>query len=191
MSRHKLIVEDRRRGTMLFVALLAVGLVIAYEWAVHPHLGALQAAQRFERSLEDYTKTNRTVNIALREQQRRLEQLSQERDELWTRVFDSDGAQDFLGRLESFCASNTCMLMSVTSLDYPLQHVSTVVPMMTSVSVAGAYDGIIGFIETLKARPQAVVIESLRMAELQSGSTQVRCSIVFTIYIHNTEDLRP
>ena len=179
--------EAQRKEVTLLAALVGVGLVAVYGWVVHPHAGALRAAQSYERSLQDYAKTNAAVNVALRREQRLLEELSQEHEQLSARVFEPADAQDLLGRLESYCVNNACSLTSVTSLDSREAYGATIVPMTTAVSVNGTYDGIIGLVDTLTARPQAVVIESLRMTVLQASSEQIRCSIVFTIYVSSTE----
>ncbi len=188
MQIHRANSVEQRCDAVLFFALVVVGLVGGYRWVVRPHVGALQASQRYVRSLDAYDKKNTAVNAALHTQRARLEKLTSEWALRSDMVFSPAKAGEFLSDLPAFCVQCGCVMGAVNYVDNQEKPASAIKPRTASLSVEGTYNNVIRLIQKLKARPHRVVIESLRMAAVRTDSRIVNCSLVITIYVRDDEE---
>lgn len=188
MHSHKMEVREQKREVLLFVSLVAVGLVGVREWVVGPHVGALRAAERYQCSLVAHTERSASVDSALRAARTRLDTLASQHALLSERVFSPAQADEFFGALEAFCMETDCIMGAVNAVDNRRERGFAIEAKTVAMSLQGAYGNVIRLIEKLQARPQRVVLESLRMAAARTDATRVECTLVITIYVKHDEE---
>jgi hypothetical protein len=188
MHSHKMELGEQKREVLLFVALVAIGLVGVREWVIGPHVGALRAAERYQGSLVARAERSASVDSALRAAHTRLDALAAQHALLSERVFSPAQADEFLCALEAFCMETDCIMGAVNGIDDRQERGLAIEARTATMSLQGAYGNVIRLIEKLQSRPQRVVLESLRMAAARTDATRVECTLVITIYVKHDEE---
>ncbi|MBN1360700.1 MAG: hypothetical protein JW993_08915 [Sedimentisphaerales bacterium] len=178
----------QKQELLLFVALVAAGLIAAREWVVRPHLGALRASEQYVSALKASAERSATVNSALRAKRGRLETLAAQCASRSGMVFSPAKADEFLSDLEAFCMETGCVMGGASRLDNRQDSDSGIKARTTALSLQGTCSNVIRFIQKLRARPQRVAIESLRMTAARTDSRIVECAMVITIYVQGREE---
>jgi hypothetical protein len=184
MGPFKFQMPERRQEIALLGAFVFVGLVIAHDWVLRPHVTALHASQQYKQAAGMYKEKGARVNSELRAKRGWLAKQIERRALVSDMVFSPAKAEEFQSDFEAFCVETGCTIGSVAYVGEQQQGVSAIVARTTSLTVYGGYNGIIQLIQKLKSRSQNVSIDSLRMATIPTNPRNVACCIVITIYVN-------
>ncbi|UCD50906.1 MAG: hypothetical protein JSW27_25700 [Phycisphaerales bacterium] len=174
----------------LFGALLLVGLLAAYAWVLSPHLAFLRASHQYGRAMHMRLNASETVNDDLACQRETLQTLRAERAAFSDLAFSAEGAKKFHNDLQTWCGEAG---LDVMSLGYgndeslaaygARQASSAMVFRSATMTLHGAYGGMVALLETLQSRPQKIWVAGFQMTTLPSKPGWLACDMTVSICV--------
>lgn len=181
---------DRSARTAMIAALTLVAVIAAYGWTVSPHLAYLQAVQSYEPVVKNVVDKKRGVAKALGVKQRTLQKRRGELAALHERCFTPDEATAFFGQLEHCAQEAGC---SVTCVDFAFERCAPkqatasdqpiVVAHRVNLTVSGAYDGAVKWLDHLQDRPQTVYIDACSLELSGTGARGLKGHLTIAILV--------
>ena len=175
-------------------ALVIIVTIAVYNWIVAPHVTNLYAVQRYESVVDDVVKKNKILSSAVRTKKKKLEQLHEQFVQLQSSLFMVDEAKEFCSDLQAISVQAGCTVYSlnlVTS-EQNSEDASGIVTESAVLAVIGGYDDIVALVKRLKARPQEVWIDSIRVTSLDEASDElVKCDMTITICTIQDKEAKP
>lgn len=180
----------RRHERALLAALFLVGLLAAYAWVISPHAALLQASQRHDLAMHRHVSACEAVNENLALQTETLQALRAERAAFSNLAFSPAGAKEFHNELQAWCREAGLAVMSLSyanderlAPDGMRKAASAVVLRSASITVHGAYSGVVALLETLESLPQKIWIDGFQMTSAPSRPEWVACDMTVTICV--------
>jgi len=181
---------NRSSRQAVFAALVLIGAVAMYNWIVAPHVTYLLAVQTYEPVVDRVAHEKASLKNLLIGRRKMLEDLESQFSRMRQIVYTDEQARQLFGDLGAMAAEHKCTVTTVDSAsDRPARIVGgdpkslMVEPVDTSLTITGAYDGIMAFIGRLLAQPRKIWVRSLTMEPVGTDVKRLRCRIYMGIYV--------
>ena len=179
-----------RQENALFGALVVVGLLAAYAWVLSPHVAFLRASHQYERAMQMHVNASETVNDDLACRRETLQTLRAERRAFSGLAFSAEGAKRLHDDLQTWCRQAGLEVMSLGyGNDESLaaygarQATSAMVFRSATMTVHGAYGGMVALLETLQSQPQKIWVDGFQMTTFTAKPGWVACDMTVTICV--------
>jgi len=187
---------NRRTRNAISAALVVITTLLLYDSLVAPHVVYLSAATKYGVVLTEMLKTSKIIKSAIIVKGKKLKALSGQFTNLQDALFTVKDAKEFFSDLQAISEQAGCAVYSLNfvtddgrSEAGQYEDSSGMTANSAMLSVIGEYGDIVDLVERLKARPQKVWMDSLRMMIHNDGSGRLKCDITVKIYtIPDKED---
>jgi len=170
-------------------ALIIIAIIMMYQQIVAPQAAHLFAEQRREIIVDNTAKKSRIISDRISVKREKFEKLKEQFSLLQSTLFAPDEVKEFFSDLQAVSEEAGCKVYSLNLITAALvpdkkqsRDTSGIVANSAKLSVIGVYSDIINLIESLQARTQKVMINSVQMETLDYDSSQAKCVITITIY---------
>ncbi len=170
-------------------AVIILGAIALYNWALAPHVGYLQAMQRLEAVVGSVAEEKDRIDGTLEAKVGQWRSLQQELAKLEEGVFPAQEAQTFLQGLLPLVEETGCTVVvadfaghdKTTPIEEP--NVPLVVDMFhPSLVVSGGADQVVALLQRLRDHRPRVWVDSCQCDFSGAGAAQVECSLVLALY---------
>ena len=189
--------SSRSSRNVMLMALVLIGAVAAYNWIIAPHLNYLQAAQRYELSAENHTKTNKIVGSKVEAGKKELTQLREKLKQVSARLFDPQSADKFFNGIQTIVQSENCQMYSsqFSRTDDTSNAVTSqnVVLRSANLEIAGGYGDLVALMDKLQDHPQQVNIDlkTIESAKDKDDFDLLICDAVVEAYVIQDKEIFP
>jgi hypothetical protein len=184
-----------RNTAMIAGAILVV--IAAFNWTIAPQTSQVSASERllFVRSeLEKKYKIVQT-NLVIRKKRLNLLQKAFEENNDSARLFRPVEAKEFLGDIQSMAEACGCTVeylqfgASARAKKEDAAKTEGYVSLrQTSMTLLGTYNNLVTLINRFQERLRQVWVHALSVESLQGSSEQLRCQLVLTIGVVNSDE---
>lgn len=170
--------------------LAAIGLIAAmglYRWILWPYSAQLFAARQYEAILDKSIHKTASLCQAIEQKKAKTEQLSKDADQLRNELFTIEESHTFFASIAGIAASAGCVVQSVSlpsnqdSSGEQTDNKSQVVTKKAVVAVAGGYNGIVKFLDSIASWQRRVWIESVNI-DVDGNTGKLKCRATLTLY---------
>jgi hypothetical protein len=168
-------------------AIMVICTFAIYNWFISPHTQYLHAAQKYLTVIDSEEKRSESINNELKQQQKRLDELTHQLELQKQSFFNNDQAKIFLSDLQSIAEKSGCLVANLKFL--PARDITVksnnslgICHYQTNMSVMGNYEDIVKFLNTLQNRTAKVWIDSIYVGMKQTTNGYLSCDITLSIY---------
>ena len=179
--------DSTSRRRVLLAAIVVVAAGGLYKWVLGPFNNQLEAAERYNLTLDRTMRKAQVLDASLEEKKTKLDELVAASGRLRNELFTPDEAREFFAALPAMIRRAGCSVQSVSSVpeqqngaQNQTKDGSGIVRKKAMVILMGGYGDIVRFFDRMQNDGRRVWIDSVRMDV--SGAGKLRCQLTVTIY---------